>query len=443
VNPPPLMVPYRDVPVVVNSFNRHSSLRRLVTWLRRSGYRDLVVVDNASSFKPLLRYLLELERTPGVRVLRLDQNHGHTALWKADVLGELGIESEYVYSDPDIVPAPSCPPDVVKVLQELLLAEPVLFKAGLGLRLDDLPRLHRHRRAVLAWETKHWLRPAAPGLFVAPIDTTFALYRPGSERGVDELAVRTGPPYVAAHESWYSTGLLLAREDRNYARLAARNGISTRSRVHLPAWLRRWERALDSIYPLVVLAEDPACRLPGYVHLETLSKKDGTLDLGDGSVDGFYAPHGTAHLHETGITMDELRRVAKADARLVLRQVSDRSAGRGAPSDPRFEEFDTWLAALARAALDAGPPSHFGPDWRLERLQLVFDPSPFGAPHRYERLTEQIVHLRALAPTPGAPGPPGTGAPAVDMTTSRLDLHAHFELLGPVGEAAGDRTPCS
>lgn len=441
MNEAPLMLPYREVPVIINSFNRYSHLKKLVDWLRSSGYRNLVVVDNSSSFGPLVRYLEHLGKLDGVRVLRLRENLGHTALWDAELLRRLHIESEYVYTDPDVVPARTCPPDVVRVLQELLRAEPAVFKAGLGLRLDDIPRFYRHRRAVLAWETKYWLRPAAPGLFVAPIDTTFALYRPMSDRGVDELAIRTGPPYVAAHESWYSTGLLLRHEDRHYARSAAPNSASTWSRVHLPEWLRRWEHSLDELYPLVLLVDEPGAALPGYVHCERLLRRGrGTLELEDGSVDGFYLPKGTSPLHEAEIDFEELRRVAKPGAPLVVRaQVCQNDSARRSVV-AGASELDAWVAGLPGQALDGVLPERHG-SWMLERLQLVFDPaavpSALGGPllsvasARREALTEQIVHLRAWDPSRDI-GVAGRDGAQIDVTVSRLDLHSGFELLAPV-----------
>ena len=47
-------------------------------------------------------------------------NLGHLAIWRGGLLERLGIDSEYVYTDPDVVPAESCPPDLVGRLQYYL-----------------------------------------------------------------------------------------------------------------------------------------------------------------------------------------------------------------------------------------------------------------------------------------------------------------------------------
>ena len=51
------MIPYRDVAVIINRFNRVSSLRRLVKWLLDAGQKNVIIIDNASTYAPLLEYL--------------------------------------------------------------------------------------------------------------------------------------------------------------------------------------------------------------------------------------------------------------------------------------------------------------------------------------------------------------------------------------------------
>ncbi|HEX6012864.1 MAG TPA: hypothetical protein VFY87_13915, partial [Geminicoccaceae bacterium] len=220
------MLPFWDVPVIINSFNRLGSLRRLVGWLLHAEHARVVVVDNASSYPPLLRYLAELEERGHATVVRLDSNLGHLAIWRCGLLERLGIDSEYVYTDPDVVPAEFCPPDLVGHLQAVLADNPNLAVAGVGLRLDDLPDAYGHKDLVLGWERQFWCAPAAPNLFHASIDTTFALYRPGSGHALGSPAVRTGWPYLAAHEGWYLDHAAPSEEDLFY-RAAAAPGAPT------------------------------------------------------------------------------------------------------------------------------------------------------------------------------------------------------------------------
>ena len=103
------MMSFREVPIFVNSFNRLACLRRLLEWLCAAGHRRIFVIDNASTYPPLLDYLDEVERHHIATVMRLPENVGHLAIWACGLLDRLGITSEYVYTDPDVVPADFCP----------------------------------------------------------------------------------------------------------------------------------------------------------------------------------------------------------------------------------------------------------------------------------------------------------------------------------------------
>ena len=46
-----------DPPIVICSRDRVWCLRRLVDWLERAGHERIVIVDNASTYEPLLDYL--------------------------------------------------------------------------------------------------------------------------------------------------------------------------------------------------------------------------------------------------------------------------------------------------------------------------------------------------------------------------------------------------
>lgn len=187
------------VPILINSFNRLSYLRELVESLRSRGYENLYVIDNASTYEPLLRYYDEAH----LRVFRLDANVGYLAMWTTPVC-DLFIHDYYVYTDCDVVPAPECPPDFIARFQGALVRYPDIAKIGFGLKTDDLPDGYAMKESVVEHERQFLAHPAEPGLYRAPIDTTFALYRPGAAGGSWLTALRTGEPYLARHLPWYA-----------------------------------------------------------------------------------------------------------------------------------------------------------------------------------------------------------------------------------------------
>jgi hypothetical protein len=211
-------LPFTAIPIFINSFNRLSCLRRLVEWLCTAGYSAVHIVDNASSYPPLLSYLDGLKGNRQVTVTQLGQNVGPKALWDENLLDRLGIESEFVYTDPDVVPIAECPHDLVARLHSILRDYPGIAKAGCGLRLDDLPDTYRYKAHAVAWETQFWRKPAGPGLFYAPIDTTLALYRPKSAHCGHLPAIRTDWPYLASHDAWYINSAAPSEEDLFYRR---------------------------------------------------------------------------------------------------------------------------------------------------------------------------------------------------------------------------------
>lgn len=187
-----------DVPVIIICHNLVSDLVKVVSWLEQTGHERLVLLDNASTYPPLLSYM---DNSPH-RVVRLKQNLGHQAPWMSGLVDELGSSQPFVVTDPDVLPEASCPPDAVEYFQELLLTYPEFDQAGFGLRLDDIPVSYPYRDAVQRWEAPFWTREVAAGVFAAHIDTTFAVNRPGTPCKVTE-ALRTAAPYRARHLPWY------------------------------------------------------------------------------------------------------------------------------------------------------------------------------------------------------------------------------------------------
>ncbi len=204
------MKPTPQIPVFVICRDRVSCLQLLVSWLESAGHERIYFVDNDSSYAPLLEYY---ESTPHT-VIRLNENLGHRAPWKSGVVPEVA-RGPYVVTDPDVLPTEECPTDAVLALLDALGRHPGACKAGLGLVTDDLPEHFALRGYVRAWEEQHWKHQVEPGLYSAPIDTTFAVYRAGLPFA-KKPALRTGPPYLARHLPWYADSANPTEEERYY-----------------------------------------------------------------------------------------------------------------------------------------------------------------------------------------------------------------------------------
>ena len=225
----------KQYPVFITVRDRLEWLQGLVQWLEGVGQRSIYLIDNDSTYPPLLTYLNECPH----HVIRLGRNLGHRSAWLSGSVQRIAHGQHYIVSDPDVTPDAECPTDLLDHLRSVLDEHPGVHKVGLGLRIDDLPAHNPLAADVVAWEQRFWADEVSPGLFNAPVDTTFAMYRPLRHRPSDSLALRTGAPYVGRHMPWYSDPENLS-EDERYYRAHADHAFSNWDRNVLPRWKRRW-----------------------------------------------------------------------------------------------------------------------------------------------------------------------------------------------------------
>jgi hypothetical protein len=187
----------QPVTVVLNN-------RDLLTWPRAmvgaiekfEGLAEIVILDNASTYEPLLDWYATLPHT----VVRLP-NLGHTAPWSEQ--GRAHIRTRfYVVSDPDLG-LEDTPRDCLLHLQACLARYQRAGKIGLALRIDDVPRESRYYAHVNKLEKSYWEMPLFEGgVRPAPVDTTFALYDKKLMHRYMIGGGRTDHPYTARHLPW-------------------------------------------------------------------------------------------------------------------------------------------------------------------------------------------------------------------------------------------------
>ncbi|MBQ6198614.1 MAG: glycosyltransferase family 2 protein [Bacteroidales bacterium] len=206
------MPEYHSIPIIINNYNRLDSLKQLIHSLESRGYANIIILDNASTYPPLLEYY----KTIPYDVVHLGGNYGFMALWRTAVYKRFK-SSFYVYTDPDIVLDKQCPDDFMEFLLSSLKRHPSCLKIGLGIRIDDLPDCYKDKSHVVSWETQYWQNRVDDYLFIARVDTTFALYRPYCKGGSSpHLTYRTDFPYVIRHLPWYNDSNNLSDEERYY-----------------------------------------------------------------------------------------------------------------------------------------------------------------------------------------------------------------------------------
>jgi hypothetical protein len=210
----------KSIPVIIISFNQLTYLKQLVNWLTDNNFKKVVIVDNSSTYPPLLEYLKGIENK--VTVHYMENNEGHLVFWKNKELFKKYSKGYYVVTDADIVPIEDCPDNVMQLLITQLDRAYDRTKVGLSLKIDDIPEFYPNKKAVLIWEGQFWKSEIHPNSYKAEIDTTWALYRPGYKYKLKRFtkAWRTKPPYTARHGGWYIDADNLTEEQKYYIQTA-------------------------------------------------------------------------------------------------------------------------------------------------------------------------------------------------------------------------------
>ena len=179
-------------------------LKQLVDFLKKHNYSNLVIIDNNSTYPPLLDYFDTIEST--VTLHRLNENWGHLVFWKNKELFDKYSKGYYVVTDADVVPDDKCPDDFLKYFKEVLNSNPQVTKVGFSLKIDNIPSSNKNKKEIIKWESQYWKYKNKEGNFISHIDTTFALYKPGFRDYQSKefyISIRTKLPYVAMHGGWY------------------------------------------------------------------------------------------------------------------------------------------------------------------------------------------------------------------------------------------------
>lgn len=226
------LVDASEIPVFITNRDRLTSVKSLVEWLLSAGTRRVVIVDNASTYSPLLDYYKALPM--GVSVHLLGRNLGPWAFWQEGM--HKSQSTPYVVTDSDLVPDKNCPKDLIQKLNTLLHIRPESGKVGPGLKISDVPDVIGSG-CDKSVEASYWLNRYSAEAFLAPIDTTFALYAAYSDGQIGHTFdnpnnLRMDIPYLVCHRPWYETIPLSSEEE--YYREHSNKSWSHCSSMELP-----------------------------------------------------------------------------------------------------------------------------------------------------------------------------------------------------------------
>ena len=206
------------IPCFLIARDRFTCLKNMVEYLIQIPELRVVVLDNNSSYPPLLEWY----DTNPCEVERLTANYGNFVLWssttavpdhekpnffeKYDCVGK-----RYILSDCDLDLSSIPKETLVSVLNTGLDRYPWAAKVGLGLRIDDLPNTEIGKEAK-GWEGNNW--KLIDDIYIkAAVDTTFCMCSGIGEQNDFDKCLRINFPYVARHLTWYYGPQNLPPED--------------------------------------------------------------------------------------------------------------------------------------------------------------------------------------------------------------------------------------
>lgn len=139
-----------------------TTLKQLISSLEQRGLTNIYILDNDSTYPPLLEWL----KNSPYEVIHLPGNLGFKALWRHKPSRKRFCDDYYIYTDADLVLDEDCPADIVDRMFDLLKnAYPYAFKIGPSIRIDNLPDCYDRKQEVIDWENRYFEHPVDSDLF--------------------------------------------------------------------------------------------------------------------------------------------------------------------------------------------------------------------------------------------------------------------------------------
>ena len=201
-------------PVIINNFNRLNTLRQLIHWLNELPTSfSILILDNASTYKPLLTYYESLE-SDNIQVIQFSKNNELRKLLPMSLA--LNQFDKYIVTDADLLPYPSTPDNLFEKMAQFLDDNPNINHVGPSLEIRDIPDFYPLRQDVMEWESQYWQNRHCSRSFKAEVDTTMGMYRRSSLVTKMNSALRLDRPYTLKHVDWYLNPEKISEEHQFY-----------------------------------------------------------------------------------------------------------------------------------------------------------------------------------------------------------------------------------
>jgi len=173
----------------------------MAEYLYKQGH-EIYIIDNNSTYEPLLEFY---DNCP-YNIIRLKDNLGYRAPWLINVID---YSDYYVVTDPDLgidhIPSDwdkYCIEGLKKYKNKKDGMGNDIIKCGFSLDSSKIPKANPAYDLDKDSHNIIWSSNNNDGYISYGIDTTFAVYRPGTNYHIP-AGIRTDYPYVAYHYPWH------------------------------------------------------------------------------------------------------------------------------------------------------------------------------------------------------------------------------------------------
>ena len=226
----------KNIPIVILNRDRLYPLMDQVNALKQRGYNNITVIDNQSTYEPLLEWY----KTSGIDVFynNLTENSCHAfrdlVLMKHPKFIDI-ISNWYIFNDSDIIPMDNVPENFIEDLKNYAIKYNKT-KVGMSIKIDDLDMSYPLNEWVHSYESTYWTNAIIDDgveLYPHPLDTTFSIHAPGTLPTWSSDTLRVGVPYIVKHAPFYYNPEALPDDEKYYLQHMNRKSSNWSSKVEI------------------------------------------------------------------------------------------------------------------------------------------------------------------------------------------------------------------
>jgi glycosyltransferase involved in cell wall biosynthesis len=217
-----------SIPIYIPTFNNPTYLLNFIKQLEKNDAKNIVVIDNNSTYPPMKECLSIIEEK--YKVVRLDQNFGPHYILRNKQFYQ-SLPELFCLSDPDLEFSTSLPMDFINELKTISDVHKI-GKVGLALEIlsseevmhSDL-FLDGQKIGAVEYEQQFWTNnigknQTGDDLYRTTLDTTFALYNKTYFDPEDRYtAIRVAGKFTAKHLGSLSNSIVPRSESSYYKSL--------------------------------------------------------------------------------------------------------------------------------------------------------------------------------------------------------------------------------